>query len=692
MKTQANRGSSPIQLLLVGGGSGGHVTPLVALAKEVKKQQSGWQLSYIGASNDTIGQRLIRGQAQLFTRTHFLPAGKFRRFGRRGWSFWSRLGAFVLNLRDLAKAVAGVVGSLYLLFHNRPHLVFSKGGYSALGPCLAARILRIPLIVHDSDAVPGLTHRVVGRWAKLRLTGLPTLSPQPQERYVGVPVVPRLAQPLSEVERQALLASYDLDPEVRLVLIFGGGQGAVNLNQALIDVLDELKLPPRAHFILVTGSANYQSTVALAADLKRRPRLTLLGFVDNLPDLIRAAEVVVTRAGATALAEVTVAAKPTIIIPKPFMPGNHQVHNANIYRQAGAAVVVADNGQRVNRRAFVTELEGLLSSSSRRRELGMAIARLAKTAAVTQTLESIREVLARQLRSKSVVTRDWARYYLRYRNLMADPPNVSSEARRRQQLRSQWRLGTWLAVGLVVLVGVRLLYIGDIRVAVEAGSASGLITETQIADLEREVATNLAPGLWPYPSTSDWLSRRFRPRFDEIKRELLNRHPYLESIGVRRDWWLSEATLVVKPQPIVGVVRYDRQAAVLLANGVVLGGYPTIVGDPSLVTIWVAFDLGEVVGQRPILSAAEIGFIQQIRDYFNGQDQQVENFRLSENPKEFIVKLADYDFEVITTTLADPVAQSVATNLALEFLDSREDLERPDNYLDVRLVELVVYR
>ena len=158
-----------------------------------------------------------------------------------------------------------------MLFHNRPHLVFSKGGYSALGPCLAARILRIPLIVHDSDAVPGLTHRVVGRWAKLRLTGLPTLSPQLRERYVGVPVVPRLAQPLSEVERQSLLASYDLDPEVRLVLIFGGGQGAVNLNRVLIDVLDELKLPPRTHFILVTGSANHQSTVALAADLKRRP-------------------------------------------------------------------------------------------------------------------------------------------------------------------------------------------------------------------------------------------------------------------------------------------------------------------------------------------------------------------------------------------------------------------------------------
>ena len=693
MNTRSGRRAPKIKLLLVGGGSGGHITPVVALAKEIKKQQPNWQLSYIGSTDDPIGQRLVRGQAQLFSGIYFLPAGKFRRFSFRGWSAISQIWSTILNIRDVVKAIAGLAGSLYLLRRNRPNLIFSKGGYPALGPCLAARILHIPLVVHDSDAVPGLTHRLVGRWAELRLTGLPAINPHPKERYVGVPVAPRLSDPLVEGERQAILASYDLQPNTRLVLVFGGGLGAVNLNRVVLETIDELKLPPRVHFILVTGSANQQAVAEAAATLKRRERLSVLGFVDDLVDLIRVAEVVVTRAGATALSEVTAAARPTIVIPKPFMPGNHQVHNANIYRHSSAALIVADNGQRVNRRSFVSELETLLASAVRRKELSQAIGQLAKTAAVTQTLESIREVLARQLRFRTVETRDWTRYYLRYRNLAIHQSAAADRVsdRRRQQLRRQWRLGTWLAVGLAVIVGLRLFYVGNIRVEVDSDHNPNLIGQVQVAELEREVATNLAPDVWPYPSLNDWLSRRFRPRFDDIERGLMTVYPYLESIQVRRDWWLSEATLLVEPQPVVGVVRHDNQAAILIASGFVISGYPEIIDNQDLVRIWVDFDLKEVIWQRPVLSLAEIRFIEQVRDYFLDQGQRVDSFRTSTNPKEFRVRLVGYDFQIIMTTAADPVVQSVAAILAIEDLETKgRDL--PREYLDVRLLDQIVYR
>ena len=693
MNTRSGRRTPQIRLLLVGGGSGGHITPVVALAKEIKKQQPNWQLSYVGSTDDPIGQRLVRGQAQLFSGIHFLPAGKFRRFSFRGWSVVSQIWSTILNIRDVAKAIAGLVGSLYLLRRNRPNLIFSKGGYPALGPCLAARILRIPLVVHDSDSVPGLTHRLVGRWAEMRLTGLPAINPQPNERYVGVPVAPRLSEPLVDGERQAILASYDLQPDTRLVLVFGGGLGAVNLNRVVLETIDELKLPAKVHFILVTGSANHQTTAEAAAALKRRDRLSVLGFVDNLVDLIRVAEVVVTRAGATALSEVTAAAKPAIVIPKPFMPGNHQVHNANIYHHSSAALIVADNGQRVNRRSFISELEALLASAARRQELSQAIGQLAKTAAVTQTLESIREVLARQLRFRTVETRDWTRYYLRYRNLAIRQAAAADRVsdRRRLQLRRQWRLGTWLAIGLAAIVSLRLFYVGDIRVEINDNPRLSPIGQAQVAELEREVATNLAPDIWPYPSLNDWLSRRFRPRFDDIEQGLMTAYPYLESVQVRRDWWLSEATLLVEPQSVVGVVRHDNQAAVLIASGFVLSGYSEIIDNQDLVRIWVDFDLKEVVWQRPVLSPAEIRFIEQVGDYFFDQGQRVNSFRTSTNPKEFRVKLAGYDFQIIMTTAADPVIQSVAAVLAIEDLEAKER-DLPREYLDVRLLDRVVYK
>lgn len=693
MNMRSGRRQPQIRLLLVGGGSGGHITPVVALAKEIKKQQPNWQLTYIGSTDDPISQRLVRGQAQLFSSVNFLPAGKFRRFSFRGWSVLSQIWSMILNARDVAKALAGLAGSLYLMRRQRPNLVFSKGGYPALGPCLAARIMRIPMVVHDSDAVPGLTHRIVGRWAELRLTGLPALNPRPRERYVGVPVAPRLSEPVEEGERQAILDAYGLKPDSRLVLVFGGGLGAVNLNRVILETLDSLKLPSKVHFILVAGSANYQTAVKTAANLKRHHRLTVLGFDENLADLIRVSEIVVTRAGATALSEVTVAAKPTIIIPKPFMPGNHQVHNANIYRQSAAALIVADNGQRVNRRAFITELESLLGSSTRRRELSQAIGQLAKTAATTQTLESLREVLARQLRFRTVETRDWTRYYLRYRNLAIRQAVAADRIndRRRQQLRRQWRLGTWMALGLAVIVGLRLFYVGDIKVEMGDNSQSDLISQVQISELEREVVTNLAPDVWPYPSLNDWLSRRFRPRFDDIRSGLLEAYPYLKSVQIRRDWWLSEATLLVESQPVVGIVRHQNQAGVLVDNGFVLSGYPEIIADQELVRIWVGFDLEDVVWQRPVLSPAEIMFIEQTGAYFLSQGQKVDNFRASDNPKELIVRLVGYDFNVIMTTSEDPIEQSVAAILAIDDLEAK-DKRLPREYLDVRLVDRVAYR
>ena len=692
MNSQPKRRSQSIKLVLVGGGSGGHITPVVALAKEIRKQQPNWQLSYIGSTNDAVGQRLVRGQAQLFNDIHLLPAGKFRRFSAPGWPVTARIWSTILNLRDVIKASAGLIASLYLLRRHRPHLIFSKGGYPALGPCLAAVILRIPLVVHDSDAVPGLTHRLVGRWAELRLTGLPTINPRPKERYVGVPVVPRLAKPLTTSERTEILAAYGLKPATRLVLIFGGGLGAVNLNQVILTTLDQLKLPPRTHFILVSGATNLKATTEAATELKRLNQLTILGFVDNLADLIRASEIVITRAGATALSEVTVAGKPTIIIPKPFMPGNHQVHNANIYRQASAASIVADNGQRVNRRAFVSELELLLSDTARRKQLGQAINRLAKTSAVTQTLESIREVLARQLRSRATETRDWTRYYLRHRNLVIRQAAAADQINdhRRRQLWRQWRTGTWLTIALVAIVIVRLFYVGNIRVEVDGEFSPALINTSQIATLEREVAVNLAPDVWPYPSLNDWLSRRFRPRFDSINQGLMTAYPYLESIRVRRDWWLSEVTLLAKPQPIVGIARYQNQSAILVGNGFILSGYPEIIADSDLVRIWVGVDLRDVVWKRPVLSLAEIQFIGLVESYFASQGHKVDNFRTSENPKELIVELADYDFQIIMTTLDDPVRQSAAALLAIEGLQANGE-QLPQKYLDVSLVYSVSY-
>ena len=187
---------------------------------------------------------------------------------------------------------------------------------------------------------------VVG--AKLRLTGVPTN--RAADRYVGVPINPAFGQAMSGQARQQLRQKYGLPAKGLLVVATGGSLGALNLNRGVLAVIDRLRYKRAAHFVIVSGKANHLEAKELLEEVERRARVTILDFVDDMPNLLRTADLVITRAGATALAEVAAAGKPAIVIPNPLLPGAHQVHNAQTYAQTKAALIVSDSGQQVNLR------------------------------------------------------------------------------------------------------------------------------------------------------------------------------------------------------------------------------------------------------------------------------------------------------------------------------------------------------
>jgi UDP-N-acetylglucosamine--N-acetylmuramyl-(pentapeptide) pyrophosphoryl-undecaprenol N-acetylglucosamine transferase len=364
---------------MVGGGSGGHVTPVAAVCSEMVKMQPDAEIRvwcdrkfYQQAFTTMLA---VNGHIKVET----IVAGKLRRYYKL--SLVRQLLDFrsivLPNLIDLLKIAAGTVQSIGKLLLWRPDVVFSKGGFVCLPVGVAARILGIPLVIHDSDAHPGLTSRVLARWAKTIATGAPLKHysyPKDRSHYIGIPVLSS-AKPLSATKQRETKEKLGFSQHEPLVVITGGGLGATAINNATIGNLDELlKLTSVA---LIAGKDNVEM---LKNKVGKRSNLQLHGYVSSnaMQSMLGAADIVVSRAGATTLLELAALAKPSIIIPNSNLTGGHQLKNAEVYRQAKSIVVLDDETLRKDTHELVQSIDSLLLDKKRLALLSKNINQFAK--------------------------------------------------------------------------------------------------------------------------------------------------------------------------------------------------------------------------------------------------------------------------------------------------------------------------
>lgn len=245
------------------------------------------------------------------------------------------------NLVDSFKILGGFIQSLFKLIIWRPDVVFTKGGYVCLPVGMAAHVLRIPLVIHDSDAHPGLTNRVLSNWATWIGTGAPLEYynyPASRAKYVGIPVNEAF-HVYSSAEQKAAKEEWGIDTKKPLVVVTGGGLGARRLNLVVAEVLS--KLQQNTSVVLVAGAGHYDELRALLPP--DSSRFQLYPFINNIHSLLGAADIVVTRAGATTILELAALAKPTILVPNAALTGGHQLKNAAVYEEAQAAIVLDED-------------------------------------------------------------------------------------------------------------------------------------------------------------------------------------------------------------------------------------------------------------------------------------------------------------------------------------------------------------
>ena len=288
-----------------------------------------------------------------YIRVRKIWAGKFRRYA--GWTTKDWFKNWNIVLKDLIFGnivgffgfIGGIVQSFWrlLLPSRRPDVIFLKGGFVGLPVGLVAKKLKIPYVVHESDMVPGLANRVLMENAAVVATGWEGLKTNnTQVVHVGVPVAPEF-KVVTEAQQKALKKDFGFDPEKPLVVVTGGSQGSQNINEAMNVILPEmLKF---ASVGLVAGRKYYEEVVGLKRyeewdKAKLRSNFRMWEFNSAMHDLMGAADVIISRAGATTIAEMSALKKAVILVPFERLPGAHQLKNAEKLKELGAVVMVPD--------------------------------------------------------------------------------------------------------------------------------------------------------------------------------------------------------------------------------------------------------------------------------------------------------------------------------------------------------------
>lgn len=293
----------------------------------------------------------------------------------------------LLNIFDLFKTALGFIKSIFILISFRPDVVFAKGGFVCLPVGYAARLLGVPIVIHDSDVRPGLTNKLMARFAKAIGTGMP-LENYPYDskisRQVGVPIDPKVIPTTAELKRQ-YRQEFDLPTNKKIIVAVGGGLGSKVINQAMISTARALADQSDIYFVNVTGVGNFDDAKDLAVDL---PNYLPLPFVyGNLHQLLGAADLAVTRASATTLQELAGLAQAVIAVPAKQL--GDQKKNAELFASYGAVVAISDDDLI---ESLPITIQSLLADPERLSQLASKLHSYAKPQAAKDMAKMIIEV------------------------------------------------------------------------------------------------------------------------------------------------------------------------------------------------------------------------------------------------------------------------------------------------------------
>lgn len=367
------------KILLTGGGTGGHIYPAIAIANEIKASISDVEICFAG-THEGLESRIV---PQAGYPLRFIRSGGIERHFT------------VSNIKNASLAAIGLWDAYRLLNDFRPDVVIGTGGYVSGPLLLLAGLRKIPILLQEQNAVLGVTNRIVQRFAscialgdekaKSRITG--NLK---RVFFTGNPVRPEFFSINREMARKKL----NLADHEKLVVITGGSRGARTLNLASLELHHWIENQEDFRLLHATGSSQWESFCELLSfssleieDKKRK----VVPYLENMPEILQAADFIISRAGALALAEIAVCGIPSLLVPYPYAAEDHQTANGMTFVDHGAAVMIRD--RELTGDAVVQTVSEIFNEPSRLEQMKKNTEILAKPDATKEIAELVLKLL-----------------------------------------------------------------------------------------------------------------------------------------------------------------------------------------------------------------------------------------------------------------------------------------------------------
>lgn len=341
-----------MRIVLTGGGTGGHLVPLISVAKKIKEKVPDAQFLFIGPNGKM--EKEIMGNAGIPTSN--VLVGKMRRY----FSFQ--------NFLDIFKIPIGIIQALGILLWYMPDAIFSKGGYASVPVVLAGWAYRIPVLIHESDANPGLANSMLAKFARRVAVSYPSAEqyfPAPQVVLTGNPV----RDDITKGDPQKARAQFNLSESKKVIFVLGGSLGARSINNKILTILPELL--KKYQIIHQTGEANVDEVKTRAGEIGIKPGhggYSVIAFYgEEIKDILALADLIISRAGANTISEIAAVEKPAILIPLNSAANDHQRMNAYALAKTGACVVLEENN--LGEHMFLTKIDELMENGELRAQI-----------------------------------------------------------------------------------------------------------------------------------------------------------------------------------------------------------------------------------------------------------------------------------------------------------------------------------
>ena len=348
-----------MKVVIAAAGTGGHINPGIAIANKIMQEEPDSKIIFIGTNRGLENDLVPRAGYEL---KHIDSYGISRELS-------------IKNIKRLYKTYKSIGEAKKILKDFKPDIIIGTGGYICISVGEAAKRLKIPVILHESNAFPGVAVKLLSKYADKILLGFEEAKNRlPKANKLVVTGTPTKIKKInySDQEKKEKLDSIQLkDKKLPIVLVFGGSQGAQSINNAILGIVEQ-KLNTNYQIIWAAGKGNYEQVKNELAtkniDIDSIENAKILPYIYNMQEMMNIADLVVCRSGAMTISEITILEKPAIFIPFPFAAENHQEYNARVLEKIGAAKIILDKD--LNAQILNNQIGSIVANASILQSMG----------------------------------------------------------------------------------------------------------------------------------------------------------------------------------------------------------------------------------------------------------------------------------------------------------------------------------